>query len=82
MRTIVTEFEKVIEELKKQNRLDKKALIEPNFYLSYEKLYKNILTLATKVIEKTNKNEVVGIVTNRGVSSDLFYDGSSGKEKE
>ena len=37
MRTIVTEFEKVIEELKKQNRLDKKALIEPNFYLSYEK---------------------------------------------
>ena len=43
MRTIVTEFEKVIEELKKQNRLDKKALIEPNFYLSYEKLYKNIL---------------------------------------
>ena len=69
MRTIVTEFEKVIEELKKQNRLDKKALIEPNFYLSYEKLYKNILTLATKVIEKTNKNEVVGIVTNRGVST-------------
>ena len=46
MRTIVTEFEKVIEELKKQNRLDKKALIEPNFYLSYEKLYKNILILA------------------------------------
>ena len=42
MRTIVTEFEKVIEELKKQNRLDKKALIEPNFYLSYEKLYKNV----------------------------------------
>ena len=61
--------EKVIEELKKQNRLDKKALIEPNFYLSYEKLYKNILILATKVIEKTNKNEVVGIVTNRGVST-------------
>ena len=47
MRTIVTEFEKVIEELKKQNRLDKKALIEPNLLLSYEKLYKNILTLAT-----------------------------------
>lgn len=69
MRTIVTEFEKVIKEVKRQKKLDKKALIEPGFYLSYEELYKNILHLATKIIEKTNKNEVVGIVTNRGVST-------------
>ncbi|MCM1513791.1 MAG: amino acid adenylation domain-containing protein [Anaeroplasma bactoclasticum] len=67
MKTVITAFEDTIISLGKQNQLDKIAFQDPEYSLSYRDLQHYAKSLATAIIPKTSKNEVVGIATNRGI---------------
>lgn len=67
MKTVITAFEDRIKELKGKNQLDKIAFQDPEHSLSYQDLHRYAKSLATTIIPKVSKNEVVGIATNRGV---------------
>lgn len=67
MENVIYKFEKILKQLNITKSLDKIAFLDNNKQISYKTLEANALFFATKIIEKTNKNDVVCILMKRGV---------------